>query len=107
MGEVDGGKGERLGKGDVRVEGGGNWEEREGGAVREGGGRVVATEGEPMDMELEPGTDRGLDTPVVSGGAPTAAATTRGGVGLAGGVVSIPLSSIIFLAFYPSPDCSC
>lgn len=106
-GEAEGGKGELLVYGEESIEEGGYWEEREGGAVRgllkaglEGtGGREVETEGEPM--ETEPGRDRGLERPMGSGG-PLAvvAATVRGGVGLAGGVVSIPLSSIIFSAVY-------
>lgn len=82
------------------------WEEREGGVARgpliagkEGtAGRVVETEGEPM--ELLPGGDRVLGRPVVIGRSVTVAATVRGGVGLAGGVVSIPLSSIIFSALF-------
>lgn len=50
---MEGGKGELLVKGELSVEGGGNWEEMEGGAVRgllnagmEGtGGRAVETAG--------------------------------------------------------------
>lgn len=47
--------------------------------------------------------------PMVTGGALTVAATVRGSVGLAGGVVSIPLSSIIFSALYLhlNPQYSC
>lgn len=105
-GEAEGGKGELLVKGAASVEGGGNWEEREGGAAKgllkagRGGteGREVKTEGEPMETELVP--ERDGDRPTVSGGLLTAAAPVRGGVGLAGGVVSIPLSSIIFSAIY-------
>lgn len=113
-GEAVGGKGELLVKGEESVAGGGKWEERGGGADRgllkagrEGtGGRAAETEGE---TELVPGGDKGLDRPMLSGGALTEAATLRGGVGLAGGVVSIPLSSIIFLALNLlfSPEYSC
>lgn len=106
-GEVEGGKGEPLLKGEESVEVGGNWEGREGAAGRgllkagmEGrGGRVVESGGFPMETALVLGRDRGLDRPMVIGGELTAAAPVRGGVGLAGGVVSIPLSSIIFSAF--------
>lgn len=96
------------GKGEVLVKGEGNWEDWEGcvakGLLKVGmegtGGRFVETEGELMEMELMPGRDGGLDRPMVIGGAPSVAATVRGGVGLAGGVVSIPLSSIIVLPLY-------
>lgn len=110
-GEAEGGKGELLVKGDAE----GNWEEREGGPAREllkagrdgMGGREVETEGKLM--ELVPERVRGLDRPAGIGGELTVAATVRGGVGLAGGVVSIPLSSIIFSAVYQnfSPEYSC
>lgn len=63
-----GGKGELLVKGEGSVEGGRKWEE--GGdrgllkAGREGtGGRSVETEVEPMETELVPGGDKGLDRP--------------------------------------------
>lgn len=104
-GEVEGGKGEPLVKGEARVEAGGNWEDREGTvgrgllkAGREGRGGRGAVESGGFPMVL--GRDRGLDRPMVMGGGLTAAAPVRGGVGLAGGVVSIPLSSIIFSACY-------
>lgn len=104
-GEVEGGNGELLVKWEASEEGGGKWEDREGCGARgllngmEGtGGNAVETEGEPMETELVPERDRGLDIPMVIGGGLTVAATVRGGVGLAGGVVSIPLSSIIFSA---------
>lgn len=53
------------------MEGGGNWEEMEGGAVRgllnagmEGTeGRAVETDEEPMTRELVPWKDSGLDRP--------------------------------------------
>lgn len=112
-GPIGGGRGGKEegvegGNGELLVKGEGNWEDWGGGVAKgllkagmEGtGGRFVETEGEPMEMELMPGRDGGLDRPMVIGGAPTAAATVRGGVGLAGGVVSIPLSSIIFLPLY-------
>lgn len=44
-------------------------------------------------------TERHHVLPIESGGPLTVAATLGGGVGLLGGVVSIPLSSIIFSAF--------
>lgn len=102
--EVEGGKGELL----VKREGEGNREEREGcaagGLLRiesEGtGGTEVDTEGEPMETALVPVRARGLDRPPVTGRALVVAATVRGGGGLAGGVVSIPLSSIIFVVVH-------
>lgn len=110
-GEAVGGKGELLVKGEAE----GNWEEREGGAAKEVvktgrdgmGGREVETEGKLM--ELVPGRVRGLDRSAGIGGVLTVAVTVRGGVGLAGGVVSIPLSSIIFSAVCLnfSPEYSC
>lgn len=69
-GDAEGGNGELLVKGEASVERGGNWEETEGGAARglnsgrEGtGGRAVETAGEPMEMELVPWKDSGLDRP--------------------------------------------
>ena len=58
-------------KGEASVEGGGNWDEREEGVAigllkaggEEIGGRVIETEGEPMELGLVPGRDRGLDRP--------------------------------------------
>lgn len=87
-------------KGEASVEAGGNWEERGSGAARgllkagSGGtlGREVETEGEL----IVPGRGSEVDRPAVVGRLPTGPPTVRGGVGLAGGVVSIPLSSIIF-----------
>lgn len=95
-GEAEGGKGEILVKGGAIVEAGGAAR----GLLKAGrggtGGREAETEGEPT--ELVPGRDRGLDKPMVTGTPLTVSATVGGGVGLAGGVVSIPLSSIIFSA---------
>lgn len=72
-GDMEGGNGELLVKGDVSVERGGNWEETEGGvarallnAGREGtGDRAVVTAGEPVEMELVPWKDSGLDRPEI------------------------------------------
>lgn len=112
-GEVEERKGELLAKGEASEGGGGKLEVVIRGLLiagrEETGGRVVETGGLLTEMELVPGRDRGLDRPMVAGGQLTAAATVRGGAGLAGGVVSIPLSSIIFSAFYlyfsPQYDC--
>lgn len=93
-GELEGGKGELLVKGEARVEAGGRVEDSEG-CVGRGllkGVRLVETEAEPT--EQVPGRDGVPDSPMVIGGA----LTVRGGTGLAGGVVSMPLSSIIFSA---------
>lgn len=91
--ELRGTKGELLVKGEASVEAGGNWEAMGRGLLKAGregaGGRAV-------DTELVPERVRGLDRPIVTAGEETVAATAGGGVGLAGGVVSIPLSSIIF-----------
>lgn len=94
-------------------EGGGKLEVVIRGLLRVGreetGGRVTETGALLMDTGLVPGRDRGLDRPMVAGGQLTAVATVRGGAGLAGGVVSSPLSSIIFSAlyFYFSPKYNC
>lgn len=49
------------------MEAGGNWEGADRGLLKVGrggpGGRVVETEGLPMEMALVPGRDRGLDRP--------------------------------------------
>lgn len=92
--EVEGRKGELLVKGEASVEVRGNWEAAGRGLLK---GGMEGAGGRAVDTELVPGRGRGLDRPVVTGGDVTVAATVRGGVGLAGGVVSIPLSSIIFL----------
>lgn len=82
-----------------KVEGAGNMGGTSG-LVR--GGREVNAgfgaemEGDPMEMELLPVRGRGLARPEVTAGALTVEATFGGGVGVVGGVVSIPLSSIIF-----------
>jgi len=68
---LGGGKGELLVKGETSVEAGGNWQGRvEGvtpGVLRTEGGRTeekaVEPVDEPMEMELLPGRDRGLDRP--------------------------------------------
>lgn len=99
-GEAEGGKGELLVKGEESVDAGGNWEERLRGAARgllkAGSSGTLGREDETEGELTVPGTDSGLDRPIVVGGLLTRAATDRGGVGLVGGVVSIPLSSIIF-----------
>lgn len=68
--------------------GGTNGLVRDGSEVKAGFGAEM--EGEPLEMELMPARGRGLVRPVVTGGALTVEATLGGGVGLVGGVVSIP-----------------
>lgn len=60
---------------------------------------VEKPSGEKVGMVVVLGRVMGLERPItVSGGGLMVAATLGGGVGEAGGVVSIPLSSIIFSA---------
>lgn len=99
------GNGEAVVKGAGRVGGGKYCPGRDRGGTKGlvmGGSEL--TEAFGTEMELVPGSDTGLVKPGgTGGGALTVEASSRGGVGLDGGVVSIPLSSIIF--FVPA-SCS-
>lgn len=95
---MGGGGKDRVGMGLLK---GGGAEEWIGGMEVETarGTGVEKPSGVKVDMPVVLGRDRGLDRPIVRGGELTVAAMLGGGKGEAGGVVSIPLSSIIFRAF--------